>query len=410
MALSITVATGADWPQFRGPEGQGHAAGEDLPLTWSETENIRWKVPVAGRGWSSPVIAGERIWLTTALDEGHSLRAICIERTTGLMLHDVEVFAPDEPGPVNAKNSHASPTPVLEDDRVYVHFGAHGTACLSSDGEIIWKSDRWQYNHRHGPAGSPVLYRDLLIFSCDGTDVQFVVALDKHTGKVLWQTDRQGPMAYCTPQLIRVDGVDQLFSPGGDQAVSYDPLSGEELWRFRYIGYSVVPRPVYGHGLVFFSSGFNDPVLYAIRCDGSGDVTETHVAWELARGAPNSPSPLLVGDELYIISDKGVATCLDARTGEEHWKQRIGGNYSASPLLADGRIYLLSEDGMATVIAASKTFAELAKNQLDGQTLASLAVADRSIYLRSETHLYRIEQPSPAAPASKSSAAAPPRN
>jgi outer membrane protein assembly factor BamB len=340
---------------------------------------------------------GKRIWLTTALDEGRSLRAMCIDRATGLVLHDVEVFAPSEPGPINAKNSHASPTPVLEDDLVYVHFGAHGTACLSSDGGIVWKSDPWPYNHRHGPAGSPVLYDDLLIFSCDGTDVQFVVALDKQTGEVRWQTDRQGPMAYCTPQVIRVDGVDQLFSPGGDQAISYDPGSGEELWRFRYTGYSVVPCPVYGHGLVFFSSGYNDPVLYAIRADGRGDVTDTHMAWEQARGAPNTPSPLLVGDELYIVSDNGVATCLDARAGGEHWKQRIGGNYSASPLLADGRIYVLSEEGTTTVIASGKTYAELAKNQLDGQTLASLAVAGQSIYLRSETHLYRIEKPSQSA-------------
>ncbi len=384
-------ALGGDWPQFRGPRGDGHAVVEDVPISWSETENVRWKVPIDGLGWSSPVVAGRQIWMTTALDEGHSLRAVCVDRESGALLHDVEVFAPEEPGPINGKNSHASPTPVLEDGRVYVHFGAHGTACLNDDGQIVWKSEPWAYNHRHGPAGSPVLYGDLLIFSCDGTDVQFVVAVDKHTGEIRWQSDREGPMAYCTPQLIQVDGRDQIFSPGGDQAVSYDPVTGEELWRFRYTGYSVVPRPVFAHGLLFFSSGYNDPVLYAIRAGGEGDVTDTHLAWELARGAPNTPSPLVVGDELYIVSDKGVATCLDARSGEEHWKQRIGGNFSASPVFAAGRIYVQSEEGTTTVFSAGRTYDELAINQLEGRTFASLVPLDRSIYLRSDTHLYRIE-------------------
>jgi outer membrane protein assembly factor BamB len=392
LSLLASLVPAADWPQFRGPGGEGHATAHDLPLTWSESENIRWKVPVAGLGWSSPVIQGEQIWLTAAREEGKSLHALCIDRASGSLLHDVAVLQRSEPGQIHTKNSHASPTPLLEGDRVYVHFGAHGTACLTSGGQIIWKTEPWQYNHRHGPAGSPVLYEDLLIFNCDGTDVQFVVALDKNTGKVRWKVDREGPMAYATPLVIHANGADQLVSPGGNQIVSYNPLTGQELWRYRYTGYSVVPRPVQGFGMVFFSCGFNDAVMYAVRLDGEGDVTETHGAWQQERGAPHTPSPLLVGEELYLVSDKGIASCLDAATGKQHWQQRIGGNFSASPLFADGRIYLLSEEGTTTIFAPGRTFQELAQNTIDGRALASLAAVDRSIYLRSDTHLYRIEK------------------
>ncbi len=386
-----------EWPQFRGPHAQGHASGTHLPITWSESENIAWKVAVDGRGWSSPVIRSNQIWMTAATDEGRSLRAVCRDTDTGRLKHNVEIFRLEDPGSIHSKNSHASPTPVLQDDRVYVHFGAHGTACLSSSGQILWRTEPWPYNHRHGPAGSPVLQDDLLIFSCDGTDVQFVVALDKRTGQVCWKTDREGPMAYSTPLVIRAAGVLQLVSPGGDQIVSYDPLTGDVIWRFRYTGYSVVPRPVFGHGLIYFSSGFNDAVLYAIRAGGRGDVTDTHLAWERSRGAPHTPSPLLVGGELYIVSDNGVATCLDAVHGSEHWRKRIGGNFSSSPVLADGHIYLLNEEGVMTVITPGTEYQELAKNRLEGRTLASPAVVGRAMFLRSETHLYRIQRDPAAA-------------
>lgn len=389
--LSAAPSNTIDWPQFRGPDGEGHAIQTGLPLRWSETENIAWKVPVAGLGWSSPVIQGRQIWLTTATDEGHSLRAVCLDRETGATVHDVEIFHKDDPGRIHSKNSHASPTPLLEEDRVYVHFGAHGTACLTTDGRIVWTNDELKYNHRHGPGGSPVLYADLLILSCDGTDVQFVVALEKHTGKIVWKRDREGRMAYSTPLIARVDGVDQVVSTGGDAVVAYAPLTGKELWRFKYDGYSLVPRPVYGHGLFFICSGYDSPSLYAVRAGGSGDVTSTHMAWTMKRGAPLNPSPLLVGDELYVMSDQGIATCLDAKTGEERWQQRVGGKYSASPLYADGRIYFLSEDAKTTVIAPGLEYKELAANQLDGRTLASMAVSDKAFYLRTQEHLYRIE-------------------
>jgi outer membrane protein assembly factor BamB len=392
MLMAAFPALGGDWPQFRGPDGQGHSSERRLPLTWSETENIVWKVPVDGRGWSSPVLKEGQIWLTTADPEGHFLRAVCLDRETGVKRLEVDVFRKEAPGRINGKNSHASPTPILEGERVYVHYGAHGTACLSNDGEIIWKTVL-EYNHGHGPAGCPVLFEDMLIISCDGRREQFVVALEKHTGEIRWRSDRpEGRHAYSTPLVIQVDGRSQLVSTGGDRVVAYDPLTGEEIWWSRYVGYSLVPRPVYGHGLVFVCSGFDPPAtLYAIRPDGREDVTDSHIAWTLNRGVPLTPSPLLVGDDLFIVSDDGIATCLDAKTGTRHWRRRIEGNFSASPVYTAGRIYLLSEEGVTTVIGADRSFEELATNRLDGRTLASIAVSSGAIYLRSETHLYRIQ-------------------
>ena len=405
LLLYTGQADAADWPQFRGPGGQGHSEGTNLPLTWSESENVTWKVPIAGLGWSSPSIQGKQIWLTTAIDSGKSLHALAFDRASGKTLHDIEVFRLEDPGPVHSKNSHASPTPLIEGDRVYVHFGAHGTACLTTDGSIVWSTRELKHDHRHGPGGSPVIFEDLLILNCDGSDIQFVVALDKNTGKIRWKKKREHigedrlsgksnvPMAYTTPLLIEINGRIELLSSGADSIVSYNPANGEEYWWFRYDGYSNVPRPVVGKGLVFISSGYDQPEFYAVRVDGSGDVTDSHLAWNMKKAAPLNPSPLLVGDELYLVSDNGIATCLDAVSGKQHWQERIGGNFSASPTLADGRIFLLDEDGTMTVIAPGTNYERLASNKLEGRTLATPAIVDQTIFLRTDTHLYRIEKP-----------------
>lgn len=390
LLLSIPVL-GEDWPEFRGPTGQGTSAERDLPITWSETSHVRWRVPIAGRGWSSPAILGDRIWLTAATEQGKSLRAISIDRNTGALLKDIEVFRLKNAGQINSKNSQASPTPVLEGDRVYLHFGAHGTACITHTGEIVWKTRLEYDNGQHGPGGSPVLYEDLLIVSCDGQNIQYVAALDKLTGKVRWRKYREGSHAYTTPLVVRLPAGDQVISPGAYRAMAYEPRTGKEIWQVRYgDGFSNVPRPVYGNGMVFICTGFQQPAMLAVRVDSRGDVTKKQVAWTLTRGAPLTPSPLLVGEELYVIADNGIATCLDAATGKEHWRARIGGNHSASPIYADGRIYFLSEEGESVVIAAGKELKVLAKNQLDGETLASMAVSDGSIFVRSRTHLYRL--------------------
>jgi outer membrane protein assembly factor BamB len=394
LLVSVGVAAGAeDWPQFRGSTGQGYSSERGLPVEWGESRNVIWKTPVAGRGWSSPVIAGGRVWLTTAITErGASLRAVAFDVGNGREAVNVEVFRIRNGDLANAKNSHASPTPIVEADRVYVHFGAEGTAALTTDGAILWKV-RLPYESQHGTGGSPVLHGDLLIVNCDGSDQAYVVALDKRTGKVRWKTSRRQPadQAYSTPLVIKVGERDEVISVGAYRAAAYDPETGKEIWRVGYAdGFSNVPRPVYGHGLVFIATGFQQPSLLAVRADGTGDVTKSHIAWTLTRGAPLTPSPLVVGDELYLVSDGGIASCLDARTGETRWVQRLGGEYSASPVFADGRIYFLSEAGVATVIAPGKEFRRLATNTLDGATLASIAVSNGSFFIRSDSHLYRI--------------------
>jgi outer membrane protein assembly factor BamB len=389
--VAACAASADDWPQFRGPTGQGTSAERGIATRWSDVENVTWKVPVPGLGWSSPVVQGERIWLTTSTDSGRSLRLLSLDTRTGQIARDIEVVARGQPDSIHQKNSHASPTPILEGDRVYVHFGPNGTACVSTSGEILWKT-ALSYDPVHGPGGSPTLFKDLLIVSCDGGQTQYIVALDKQTGEVRWKRDRNGGRhSYSTPLVIDSQGTPQLISTGGDKVVAYDPRSGEEIWHATYDGYSLVPRPVFGKGLVFVCSGYNNPVLYAIRPDGHGDVSDTHVAWSLTQSVPLNPSPLLLGDELYLVNDGGIATCLDAATGKQHWRQRLNGSFSASPVFADGRIYLLNEMGETTVIAPGTTYRELAKNKVDGRTLASIAVSGRAIFLRTDTSLFRIE-------------------
>lgn len=391
--LLLLVSFADDWPQFRGPTGQGLSEERNLPLTWSETKNVRWKVEIPGRGWSSPVIQGDRIWLTTATEDGRSLRAIAVDVNTGAIQQNVEVFRLKSPKLTNGKNSFASPTPIVEGDRVYLHFGAYGTACITQTGEIVWKTKLDYDNGQHGPGGSPVLYDDLLIVSCDGLEQQFVVALDKATGKVRWKKMREGYQAYSTPLVVNLPAGDQVISPGAFQAIAYEPRTGKEIWRVRYgEGFSNVPRPVYGNDLVFICSGFQEPSLLAVRVDGRGDVTKK-IVWKLDRGIPRTSSPLLVGNEIYIVNDNGIATCIDAKTGAELWRARLDGNYSASPIYADGRIYFLSEEGVSIVIAPGRQLKPLATNQLDGPTLASMAVSHNSLFIRSATHLYRISNP-----------------
>ena len=396
IGFCVGVLSAEDWPQFRGPDGQGHSSERAVPTQWSETQNIAWKVPVPGRGWSSPVVVDGRVWLTTAtaIARETSLRLMSFDAASGRQVSDVEVFRLRNSALPNAKNSHASPTPIVEGDRVYVHFGAQGTAAVSTAGEIIWKA-RLQYEAQHGNGGSPALYGDLLIVNCDGFDEAFVIALDKRTGKARWRTLRPEPwsQAYSTPLVIRVGDRDLVVSVGAFHAGAYDPQNGKEAWRVDYPdGFSNVPRPVYGAGLVFIATGFQQPSILAVRPDGKGNVTRSHIAWTLSRGAPLTPSPLIVGDDLYVVTDAGIASMVDARTGSIRWQHRLGASVSASPVLVDGRIYFLDEEGRTTVITPGATFQQVAVNVLDGPTLASMAVASQSFFIRTATHLYRISQ------------------
>ena len=394
-ALSL-VTYAADWPEFRGPTGQGHSTETGLPLIWSESKNVSWKVRINGSGWSSPVIADGRVWLTAARDIDRSrisLRTLAFDVTSGKQLVDTEVFRIAASATRHPKNSHASPTPIVDGERVYVHFGPEGTAALSTSGQVLW-TRKLPYEPQHGGGASPALYRDLLIINCDGNGPDaYVVALDTRTGQIRWKRDRRRPsaQAYTTPLIVRVNDRDLAISVGAFRTAALDPLTGDEIWRVGYDdGFSNVPRPVFGGGLVFIATGFNAPTLIAVRADGKGDVTRSHIAWTTSRGAPYTPSPLFVDGRLYYTSDTGVLTCVEAATGRMLWQQRLGGNFSASPVLADGRIYFLSEEGVTTVIRSGAAFERLAQNTLDEPTLASMAVSNGALYIRGEQHLYKI--------------------
>jgi outer membrane protein assembly factor BamB len=394
----------ADFPQFRGPAGDGHATANNLPSTWNETKNVAWRTPIPGKGWSSPSLFQERLYLTSAvpvdlLNEGGdlSLRAMCLDAKSGDILWDEEVFlqAAAVAPKIHTKNSHASPTPLVAGDRLYVHFGHQGTACLDLRGKVLWKNNSFKYQPVHGNGGSPILVAGRLIFTCDGADDPQVVAIHAQNGEEAWRfprpVDHFKKFSFCTPTAIEVGGQTQVICPGSGVINSLDPATGREIWRVKHEGYSVIPKPLFGLGLVFLSTGYDSPTVIAIRPDGRGDVTDTHVAWTLERGAPHTPSMLLVGNELYVVSDKGIATCVDARTGRVNWQERIGGNYSSSLVYADGKIFIQSEDGPAIVIRPGKKFDKLADAGFKERTLASYAVGDNALFIRTEINLYRVQ-------------------
>ena len=397
-------ARGEDWLEFRGPGGQGHASAAGLPESWSETENLAWKQAIPGKGWSSPVVVGGQVYLTTAVPEGdedppaQSLRVVCLDEASGRLEWSQELFQQPAGQRVHPKNSHASATPISDGKRLYVHFGTWGTACLERDGTVVWKTTALKYQPVHGNGGSPVLFEDLLILNCDGADAQFVVALDRRDGTEKWRYNRSlepvKGFAFCTPLLVEVEGQTQVISSGADAVVGLVPQTGEEIWRVRYKGgYSVVPRPVAGQGMVFVCTGYDSPTLLAIRLAGArGDVTDSHLAWKLTKRVPLNPSPLLINDLLYLVSDDGVMSCVEAGSGESVWQQRIGGAYSSSPTWADGRIYVQSEAGETLVIEPGREFREVARSQVGERTFASYAVAGGAIYLRTESNLLRLQR------------------
>ena len=403
LALLTRCATAGDnWPQFRGPTGDGASDAVGLPLTWSETENIVWKTPIHDRGWSSPVIWGGQIWLTTATEDGKRLFAVCVDRDSGAVTHDVRVFDVAEPESIATVNSYASPTSVIEEGRVYVHFGTYGTACLDTrTGRTLWARRDLNCDHHMGPGASLALHGDLVIFTVDGCDVQYVAALDKRTGKTAWKTDRTVDLShvhhmtrkcYGTPTVYNWGGRAEMIAPASRALFAYDPHSGKELWKIRHGGWSITPRPIYRDGLLYVVTDFEHPELWAVKPGGDGERNEEAVAWRLRRGAPSTPSFLLVGGNVLFVNDDGIGVCLDAKTGDVVWRERLAGNFSASPIDADGRAYFFSHDAVATVIEPGRRYVRLAENRLDGEMRASPAVAGKSLFLRTKTHLYRIEQ------------------
>ena len=402
VVLSWSSAAADNWPELRGPTRDGHADAKRLPLTWSETNHVVWKTPIHDLGWSSPVVWDNQIWITTATENGRQMFAVCVDAETGRIVHDVKVFETEELEHVAAVNSYASPTPAIAAGRVYVHYGTYGTAALDTrTGKILWARRDLKCDHHEGPGSSLLLDKDLLYFNVDGRDVQYVIALELATGKTVWKSNRSVDYsvftsnqrkAFCTPILLETGGRRQLFSPGAKAMIAYDPKSGEELWKACYTGWSMVPRPLFSQGLLYVITDYERPELWAMRPDGHGDVTETHVAWKVTKDMPATASLLLVGDLLYMVNDQGYALCLEARTGNQVWRERLKGKHSASPIYGAGRIYFFSEKNLTTVIEPGREFKVLAENQLDERVMATPAVVREAFILRTKTHLYRLEE------------------
>lgn len=413
LLLLVALATprpirAEEWPDFRGPGAQGESATVGLPVAFGPESLVRWKVAVPGKGWSTPIVDGGRVFLSTAVPTPEnpparqSLRGMCLDAATGATLWDRELFTKDmSKAKSHAKNSFASPSAITDGRHVFFHFGPDGTAAVDRDGTPVWSVDSLVYDPQHGAGSSPVFAGGMLVFTGDGVADPFVAALDRATGNVAWKTPRpempDPKWSFCTPLVIEVAGTRQVVSPAAYMVCSYDAQTGRELWRVRYPNkWSVVPRPVFTHGKVFVCTGYDGPAeLLAIRPDGSGDVTDTHVVWRTDDNIPHNPSPLVVGDCLYLVADNGIASCRDVATGDVRWRKRLGGNFSSSPVHAGGVIWIVSEQGVCTAFRASpEGYEELGTSDMGEPVFASLAPAEGSFFLRTEGHLYRIGEAS----------------
>lgn len=402
LVLFAATAGGADrWPEYRGPQGDGHANTKQAPTTWSESEHITWKTPIRGKGWSSPVVWDSQVWVTSARPDGKEMFAICLDKASGKVLHDRKLFDIAQPQPSIDKNSYASPTPAIEQGRIYVHFGVHGTACLDTNtAQALWQRQDLECNHHRGAASSPILYEGMLILTFDGIDVQYIIALDKNTGETIWRTERgfnyksdNGDIkkAYSTPSVFEIGGVPQLISPSAQSTAGYEPKTGKEIWRVECGGMNAPSRPLLGRGLLYLTTGDGGLKLFALHPEGRGDLTN-QIEWKQSKGAPRYNSPILVGDLIYSSNDQGIVAAIDATTGEVVWQERIkGGVFTASPVYAAGKLYFCSEDGQTVVIAPGRKYKELAINKLGDGFMASPAVIDGALLLRTTSALYRIE-------------------
>jgi outer membrane protein assembly factor BamB len=408
----IVFSAYADWPEFRGPRGDGHVSGSGLPLHWSETNNVKWKTEIPHQGISTPVVMGGQVWLTTATPEGHDFFAICVDAESGKVRFNEKMFHSDNPeslGNGKGMNTYATPSAVIEPGHVYVHFGSFGTACLDTEtAKVLWKREDLKCRHYRGPSSCPVLFDDLLILTLDGADLQYHVALDKKTGKTVWKTNRSvawndehvpGQMAkdgdlrkaHSTPLIVTAAGKPHMISAGAKAAYGYDPRDGRELWRVEHPDYSVAPRPLFENGLAFIVTGFTKRELWAVKTDGEGNVTDSKVVWKLKTRVGKYASPILVDGLIYTASDESFITCVEAATGESVWTERVGGKYAASPIYGDGRLYFFSQEGPALVVKPGRTLNVLATNTLASGCMASPAVDGKALYVRTKTHLYRIE-------------------
>ena len=403
VASCVVIEANEQWSQFRGHYGNGIIKSTSAPINWSENTNIDWKTPIHDRGWSSPVIWNDQIWMTTATKDGNKMYAICVNKLSGKIEHDIHVFDVKSPQAITNENTYASPTPVVEEGRVYVHFGTYGTACISTkDGQILWKRRDLNCDHEigAGPASSPFIYNNFLIFNVDGRDVQYVIALNKETGETAWKTNRSVDFsdvqvnqrkAYGTPFIIPRGNTNQMVSIGAKGVYSYDPENGKELWKAEHRGWSIAPRPVYGEGLVFTMIDRDRPEMWAINPNGSGDITETHVEWKETKRMPPRASPIIIKGLLFVVDRNGYISCIEAKTGKSIWQKRMKGRFSASPILANNLIYFFNEDTVCTIIKPTRELEIVAENKLsEDKLMATPAFDENSIYIRTEKKLTRI--------------------
>ena len=403
VASCVVIEANEQWSQFRGHYGNGIIKSTSAPINWSENTNIDWKTPIHDRGWSSPVIWNDQIWMTTATKDGNKMYAICVNKLSGKIEHDIHVFDVKSPQAITNENTYASPTPVVEEGRVYVHFGTYGTACISTkDGQILWKRRDLNCDHEigAGPASSPFIYNNFLIFNVDGRDVQYVIALNKETGETAWKTNRSVDFsdvqvnqrkAYGTPFIIPRGNTNQMVSIGAKGVYSYDPENGKELWKAEHRGWSIAPRPVYGEGLVFTMIDRDRPEMWAIKPNGSGNITETHIEWKETKRMPPRASPIIIKGLLFVVDRNGYISCIEAKTGKSIWQKRMKGRFSASPILANNLIYFFNEDTVCTIIKPTRELEIVAENKLsDDKLMATPAFDENSIYIRTEKKLTRI--------------------
>jgi outer membrane protein assembly factor BamB len=425
LSATVTLTAADGWPGFRGANGTGHADSKNAPTQWNEKDNIRWKTVIHGKGWSSPVVLGNQVWVTTSdevLDPDPpktkggppanpvkelGLYAVCVDRASGKVIHDIKLRTEEKPAYCHPFNSYATPTPFIEGGHLYAHFGSHGTFCVdTATGKVLWERLDLKCDHFRGPGSSPAVYGDLVYLIFDGFDFQYVAALDKKTGKTVWKMDRNikyannngdYKKAYATPVLVTVGGKDWLVCPSAECTMAYDPKTGEELWRFTHGGMNGSARAVMGNGLLYLNSG-HTAKLFALKPDGlSGAVPKSAVEWDAGKGVSTRPSLLVVKDLLFMVSDNGIATCLDAKTGKQAWSERLDGEFSASPVFAAGNVYFCNQSGKTFVVKADREYTLVSENRLtDGTTMkpdgfmASPAIAGDELFLRMRTHLYCV--------------------
>jgi len=418
--MLLTFVARADWPEFRGPRGDGYvpATGKDgkpihLPLHWSETENVKWKTEIHDKGWCTPVIMNGQVWMTTAAADGHDFFAICVDEQTGKIRFDEKIFHTDNPEPLGngaSMNSYATPSALIEPGRVYVHFGSFGTACLdSNNGKVLWQRTDLKCRHYRGPSSSPISFENLVILTFDGADLQYVIALDKKTGKTVWKTNRSAiwgdenatdqmtrdgdrRKAHSTPFIATFDGKPQMISAGAKAAYGYDPRTGHELWRVSHPDFSVAVRPVADDKLAYLVTGFTKKELWAVKPDGEGDVTDSKVVWKQKKGIGRYASLMLIDGLIYTASDESFINCIEAKSGDSIWSERVGGKYAGSPIYGDGKMYFCSQEGSTLVVKPGRTLDVLATNTLSGSFMASPAADGNALFLRTKTHLYRVEE------------------